>query len=178
MATRAAAMLAWLKWMYFSSMVTMIPCTRHRSLAIWRGAVWGCTWFLKWVGWWTEGGGVHCNHFCYWGKLHYHDLQCDSIYIAHNDLLFWEVDGSVQLYACWISRFKPSGSSRGLGLSGGIICYFKIMPSVNNYQNNCLFKLISLINTFACITDTWKCKNGVLRPLSRRIFIFFFFLKC
>lgn len=192
MATRAAAMLAWLKWMYFSSMVTMIPCTRHRSLAIWRGAVWGCTWFLKLVGWWTEGGGgVHCNHFCYWGKLHYHDLQCDSIYIAHNDLLFWEVDGSVQLYACWISRFKPSGSSSGLGLSGGIICYFKIMPSVNNCIKIIVSKLISLINTFACITDTWKCKNGVLRPLSRRIFKkkvenilnhneknVFFFLKC
>lgn len=65
------------------------------------GAVWGCAWVLKWAGWWTEGGGgVHGNHFCYWGKLHYHDLQCDSIYIAHNDLLFWEVDGSLQLYAC------------------------------------------------------------------------------
>lgn len=66
---------------------------------------------LKWAGWWTGGGGgerggVHCNHFCYWGKLHYHDLQCDSIYIAHNDLL-----AALPVEFC---DFKPSGSSSEL----------------------------------------------------------------
>lgn len=33
----AAAMLAWLKWMYFPFTVTVIPCARPRSSAQWEG---------------------------------------------------------------------------------------------------------------------------------------------
>lgn len=82
----------WLLWYH----------ARPRSSAIEGGAaMWGCAWFLKWAGRWT-GGGEHCKRFCYWGKLHHHDLNCESSSIAHNELLFWAGDGSLQLHACWI----------------------------------------------------------------------------
>lgn len=82
----------WLLWCH----------ARPRSSAIEGGAaMWGCAWFLKWAGRWT-GGGEHCKRFCYWGKLHHHDLNCESSSIAHNELLFWAGDGSLQLHACWI----------------------------------------------------------------------------
>lgn len=77
-------------------MVTMIPCTRHSSSAR-RGE--GRHEGLK-------GGGVvgrkeaegkedelTATVSVTGEKLHYRDLKCDSIYMAHIDLLFSVVDG-------------------------------------------------------------------------------------